>query len=651
MARRRSRRPAARCAVADRAQPQDPEHRQPVLGAGAHRRRRRRRVDEQASRAASASTARPRGRVGEHAGVVDDEQRPRAEAAVGQPRRPRRPPPRRPSSPRRGRGRAAASDGRGRAPRATVGRRQLDRRDELAEGQRGDPGPDEERRRAGPSGCRRARPRSRAPRRPGAPAPCPRPARRCRCCRPASRGSGSAPSRRPRPPRRAPGTRAGSRASRGDRRHRRPAPRCAAAVGRSRIAASSSGDALDVDDDRRRQRPVAQPDDQVRAAGQQPGVRPVLARAARRPRRAARAARRRTAACGPRRDRSTSPATAGVRPGRPRTGARAPVATSAGRRRSPAVSTYRLGMPGASERRRRRVDRSAWSVGTSAARQARVGAGQGRGVVRPRVRLERPHSSAASRCRPGRRSRRWNLARRAPAAALSARRCPRLHLAVAAHLVPTRRGHRVEVGRRGAASARRDGSLELARDAVVRLASRQRRPGRYGRRRERGVSTTPSALEPSRSASRTGPGRPSPRAHRATVVAIPAATWSPDDVRSRARAGLDRTSARPYVPDVMVVERRARGAEPQRRSESAGPAASSCGRWRSSRCVHAAVAARRARRHRPPLARISTARSSRRCGSGRRSRSAASRPTSRRPPGSRTRGRARPGGRSTRRCP
>ena len=62
----------------------------------------------------------------------------------------------------------------------------------------------------------------------------------------------------------------------GDVGHHRPRADRAGRPSVSRISAVELGDPLDVDDDPRPDRPVAQPDDQVGAAGQQPRVRAVL---------------------------------------------------------------------------------------------------------------------------------------------------------------------------------------------------------------------------------------------------------------------------------------------------------------------------------------------------------------------------------------
>ena len=108
--------PASRSiAVADRPEPEDVEHREPVLGTRPHRPRRRAGLDEHGLEALHLGAVR-RGRVGQDPGLVDDEQRPRAEAAVARSGSRRRRRPRRPASPRRGRGRAAASGGRGPRP-------------------------------------------------------------------------------------------------------------------------------------------------------------------------------------------------------------------------------------------------------------------------------------------------------------------------------------------------------------------------------------------------------------------------------------------------------------------------------------------------------------------------------------------------------
>ena len=95
-------------------------------------------------------------------------------------------------------------------PMRTRRARQLDRRDELAAGERRDTRPDEAHRRPGRSGPRPGRPPRPVPRKRAAPGRCRPPARRCRCCPPASPGSGSGPTRRRPPPRPAPGSRAGS---------------------------------------------------------------------------------------------------------------------------------------------------------------------------------------------------------------------------------------------------------------------------------------------------------------------------------------------------------------------------------------------------------------------------------------------------------
>ena len=69
------------------------------------------------------------------------------------------------------------------------------------------------------------------------------------------------------PPRPAPGIAPDPRVG-DDRRHRRPCADRSDAVSVSRMLGVQLGDALDVDDQARLERPVTQPDDQVRAAGQ-----------------------------------------------------------------------------------------------------------------------------------------------------------------------------------------------------------------------------------------------------------------------------------------------------------------------------------------------------------------------------------------------
>ena len=162
-------------------------------------------------------------------------------------------------------------------PTRPVGHRQQDRRHQLAGARassrrierRSRPAPP--RASAGRPGDRRAARRTRA-----AAARCPRRARRCTCCRRASLGCGSGPSPRTGPPRPAPGTSArdqlASRESRSSSCRRRSAPRrrvcsIAGAISGTRLTSTTTFGAI---------RPVAQPDDQVRAAGQDACLRAVL---------------------------------------------------------------------------------------------------------------------------------------------------------------------------------------------------------------------------------------------------------------------------------------------------------------------------------------------------------------------------------------
>ena len=161
-------------------------------------------ASSRASRAASDDAG-----IGQHAGLVDDEQRPRAEAAVGDPGDPvvgHRAGQRHRREVVSASARAPDVDGAASGPSgagSSMAVMSSPRRE------RRDPGPDEARRRSGWSGPRPARRRRPSPRRRAAPAACRPPATRCRCFRPASPGCGSGRTRRRRPPRRGPGSRAG----------------------------------------------------------------------------------------------------------------------------------------------------------------------------------------------------------------------------------------------------------------------------------------------------------------------------------------------------------------------------------------------------------------------------------------------------------
>ena len=200
--------PAARrsIAVGQRPPAEHAQHREAVLGAGAHRARRRagRRRSIRSRTAAFASS----GAAGSARTPLSSmtSTRPRADAAVGDPRH-------------AGVVHAAGQGHRGEVVAAPPGpphvrgarragrERQLDGGDELAARERRHA---RSARRTSSSGMRRVPGRTGHDdgrrRRPAAAARCRPPATRCRCCRPASPGSGSGPSPRPRRPRRGPGS-------------------------------------------------------------------------------------------------------------------------------------------------------------------------------------------------------------------------------------------------------------------------------------------------------------------------------------------------------------------------------------------------------------------------------------------------------------